>query len=225
MQCQAIAKSTGKQCRRRAVKGKRVCTVHGGLTPGGIASPNYKHGRYSKYLPARLLDRYELAVTDPELLNLSEEIALLDSRISDVLKGVDSGESGKLWREMGKLRAQFLAAQRAQDQAGMQDALIGLLEAVGRGHADFEAWSEVVDLLERRRRLVESEQKRRMAMHLLVKVEDAVGSMEAIADAVRSAVLEHVDDGAVRRRILGAVQSALDRYLAGSVQAAAGGGD
>lgn len=85
MQCQAKCKATGQRCRRRAVKGKRVCTVHGGLTPAGTASIHYRSGRYSKHLPARLTERYQEAQTDQRLLELREEIALIDSRLSDLL--------------------------------------------------------------------------------------------------------------------------------------------
>lgn len=223
MRCKAKAKSTGEQCRKTVVPGMEVCRYHGGLTPRGVASPHYKHGRYSKYVPTRLMERYVESVNDPELLNLSAEIALVDSRVSDVLGRVDSGESGRRWRELGALRGDFLRAQRREDQQGMADALADILNGIRQGQADFEAWSEVVDLLERRRRLVESEQKRRLAMQLVVRVEEAVGAMQQVADVVRGAVLEHVDDGAIRRRVLGDVQSALDRYLGGGVPGQASG--
>jgi hypothetical protein len=32
--CQAKAKSTGQRCRQIAMKGKRVCFIHGGKSPG-----------------------------------------------------------------------------------------------------------------------------------------------------------------------------------------------
>ena len=32
--CHAKAKSTGKRCRQVAMKGKRVCFIHGGKSPG-----------------------------------------------------------------------------------------------------------------------------------------------------------------------------------------------
>jgi nucleotide-binding universal stress UspA family protein len=107
----------------------------------------------------------------------------------------------------------------------MAAALSEILNGIGRGAQDWERWGEIADFLERRRRLVESEQKRRIAMHLVVKVEQAVDAMNQIADAVRDAVLEHVDDGAVRRLVLSDVQSSLDRYLAGSVPRQVDGGD
>lgn len=211
MQCQAKAKSTGEQCRRWAVAGKRVCTVHGGLTPRGIASANFRHGRYSKSLPARLTGRYQEAASDPELLALREDIALLDSRISDVLSRVDSGESGALWKSLGTLRTQFLVAQRSKDEMTMQVALMGLLNAVAQGYDDFMAWADVVDLLERRRRLVESEQKRLVAMQQMVTAEQAMTLIAALASSMREHVLDRVEPD-VARDILSAVQRDLDKF-------------
>jgi len=53
--CNAIAKSTGKQCQAPAIKGKTKCRLHGGKstgakTPEGLAKcqkANWKHGHYS----------------------------------------------------------------------------------------------------------------------------------------------------------------------------------
>jgi len=53
--CNAKAKSTGKQCRAPAVRGKSKCRLHGGRstgakTPEGLRRcqrANWKHGRYS----------------------------------------------------------------------------------------------------------------------------------------------------------------------------------
>src|SRR3990172_10824938 len=93
MQCQAKAKSTGVQCRRHAVSGKRVCTVHGGLTPSGPASANYKHGRYSRYLPARLAERYLEAESDPELLSLRSELALVQATLAGLFGKLDTPDA------------------------------------------------------------------------------------------------------------------------------------
>jgi hypothetical protein len=47
--CQAKAKSTGKRCGNIAVKGKRVCWIHGGRSPGAPKGNKnaFKHGRYT----------------------------------------------------------------------------------------------------------------------------------------------------------------------------------
>ena len=59
--CQAIAKSTGQRCRNPAMKGKRVCYLHGGKSTGPRTRAgklrtkyaNLKHGYYTAEAIAR----------------------------------------------------------------------------------------------------------------------------------------------------------------------------
>src|SRR5258708_37054514 len=66
-QCKAKSKRTHERCAANAMIVREECYHHGGKTPRGIASPNFKHGRYSKSLPARMRERYEEALADPHL--------------------------------------------------------------------------------------------------------------------------------------------------------------
>ena len=54
------------------MKGLAVCRMHGGKTPRGPASVHYKDGRWSRFLPSRMLAAYREAGLDPELLSLRE---------------------------------------------------------------------------------------------------------------------------------------------------------
>ena len=65
MQCHAKSKRSGQQCRRRAVRGRNVCQMHGGVTPRGFALPQTKTGEYSKDVPTRLIADYERTKDDP----------------------------------------------------------------------------------------------------------------------------------------------------------------
>lgn len=198
MQCQAKAKSTGKQCNRSAVNGKRVCTVHGGLTPGGIASPNFKTGRYSKYLPDRLSSRYEQAVNDPQLLELNHEIALIDSRLSDLLVRIDTGETGQLWQDVTKVWQKYRLNQ--DDETAVQlDTLIK------KGNDDYQAWNEIQDTIEQRRRLVESERKR------LVEAQQYVTAVQAMT--LIGNVLAIIKDNVTDRQTLQAISTGINQLV------------
>jgi hypothetical protein len=186
MQCKAKAKSTGVQCTRRAVTGYEVCVVHGGKTPRGIASANTKHGRYSRDLPTRLLDRYEAAQKDPRLLELRDDISLLQARLSEVLSRVDDGESGQLWANLITAKAEYLAAS-GDDQP---HKLWQLLAAIDAGANDYAAWSDVRSLLDQRRRLVESERKRIVELQQTISVERAMLLIGAISGILKARITD-----------------------------------
>jgi Spy/CpxP family protein refolding chaperone len=199
----------GGQCKGKAMPNGR-CRLHGGLTPAGIASPNFQTGRYSKYLPQRMLERYSEAQADPELIALREDVALVDARLGDLLKQVDTGESGALW---AKLDAAFEKYSKFKDRADkILDANAAFNECehlIQAGVSDRYAWAEVSALIEQRRKLVESESKRLKDMQQMVTVEKAMALISALADSVRRNVTD--------RKQLAAIQSDLIRLTAGTV--------
>jgi len=69
--CQAKAKSTGKRCGNIAVKGKRVCYLHGGKSPGaGHGNKNaYKLGNFTAASIASLRFMRKLLRESKELLD------------------------------------------------------------------------------------------------------------------------------------------------------------
>ena len=178
----------------------------------GMASPAYKHGRYSKYLPKRMLPRYLESRDDPDLLNLRWEVGLIDARIADLLGRVDSGEAGTMWGKLDELRLRFEQAQMKGRTRVSADAVQEMMILVGRGASDFAAWDEVVGLVEKRRRLVESERKRMVEMHQMVAVERALVMVDQLARSVREHVLAHCD-GDAARIILSGVQADITRVI------------
>ena len=190
MQCQAKAKSTQVQCRRRAVSGKKVCTVHGGLTPGGIASPHFKHGRYSKYIPERLSERYHESINDPEILALKMDISLVDARLEDLLSRVDTGESGALWKTAQSVFLDFRSANASGDADKMAVALTGLNRILNLGVDDYKAWDEIGGMLEQRRKLVESERKRLIDMEMVITVERQMILLAGVVSIIKDNVTD-----------------------------------
>lgn len=204
-QCTAMSKQTGQRCKRAVTPGRTVCHYHGGATPRGVALPQFKTGRYSKALPDRLAARYEEAASDPNLLALREDIALLDSRLEDVLKRADTGEAGRLWSRLRELKGCVAEAQSRGDVAEREARLAEMLAVIDEGAADWAIWAEVLKLLEARRKLVESERGRLVQMHQILTAEEAMALMAGVVAVVK----EEIHD----LEILGRISSGIDRLL------------
>lgn len=190
--CGAKTRS-GAPCRSRPMPNGR-CRMHGGTAPVSIASPHFQHGRRSKYLPARLLDRYHEAASDPDLLAVRDEIALLDMRLNELLEQVDTGEAGELWMTA---QAAWLAYLRKRDTVQERDAQRLLDQIIERGATAFQSWAEIHQVIEQRRKLSETEQKRLVTMQQMVTVEQAMSFVAALQTSVR----KHVTDTAALRAI------------------------
>lgn len=184
----------------------RRCRLHGGKSLSGIAHPKFKHGRRSKSIPARLMGSYSEALTDPQLLELGDEVALIDARLNDMLTRVEQGDSPDLWHQ---LRATYKDLHKAifveVDQTQMIAALNVMERLINRGIADWAAWQEIQNTIEQRRRLVESERKRLDQMEQLVTVSE----MMVLASALLSSVQIHVTD----RRALAAISADFTRLV------------
>lgn len=91
--CGAKLRNKQARCRNDRPMPNGRCRLHGGATPEGMASPNWKHGGRSKHrwladLPGdqvRLGDRFNAALDDPNLTVLRHAIALNDSMITSYL--------------------------------------------------------------------------------------------------------------------------------------------
>jgi len=175
-------------------------------------------------MPGRLAERYHASLTDSELLAMRDDISLVDTRIAELLGLLDrTRESGQLWKEVNQYRLDFLAAQRTHDDKQIATALNRMLTAIALGAADFQRWAEIVDLLERRRKLVESEQKRLVAMQQMVTAEQAMTLVSALSNSLRTRVAEMVEPDA-GQLLLAAVQRDLISILSSGVGQAANGG-
>jgi hypothetical protein len=205
MQCKAWSRRNQQQCRNHAMKGLAVCRMHGGKTPRGPASANYKDGRHSRFLPSRMFAHYRAAEHDPELMSLRQDLALLDARIIDLLKRVDTGEAGSIWVE---LQAAWARLGRAQARGNVETYKLAY-EDVGRlvtkGCRDTAAWREIGELIDQRRKLVESEQRRLTLAHEVLNRDQAMALLGQVVDILR----RHVPD----RDILNAI--ALDMQALG----------
>ena len=187
--------------------GKTVCYMHGGKSLSGVASPSLKSGRHSKYLPQRLQERYNTSLDDPDILNLTSEIVLLDARLSDLLESGGAGSSIEAWKSLAQSWTAFQIAQEAKDTPRIKTELATIGLTIEAGLSEFASWSEILDILKVREKLVSSERKRLVEMQTMMDSREALMLVHFLADTVK----RHVRDvNAVR-----AISDDLARFVRG----------
>lgn len=165
----------------------------------GAATGNYKNGRYSKLLPKGLAAKYAAALEDPEWLALKDEIALNEARLGEALEKLNEYETPAL---LGKLDTEYGRMCEAIDRgnaAGIEKARASLDDLFAKRAAIAGLWAEIDGLIEQRRRLSDTEQKRQVAMQQMLSSEQALVFMNALLGIIR----EHVTD----RKALAAIST------------------
>lgn len=162
----------------------------------GIASPNYVNGAHcDKYrdMPARIAGQYIEAQNDPDILSARNDIALCDARLADLIRRVDEGGGSAIWESLLKTDAAMKdALQPPTDEAAFKKCLIAMTATIKRGTADYAVWADIMDTIERRRKLSETEHKRLVAMQQMITSESAMFMIGAMSGMVKMSVERHV---------------------------------
>jgi hypothetical protein len=206
-QCTARSKQSGERCKRHASPGRTVCYIHGGKSLRGTDLPQFKHGRYSKYLPDRLAEKYAEALSDKDLVTLEDDIALVEARLKTELQNLrDHGMGMRGWQ---RARGLYLTFQ-AQTNAGRQEQAIRTLGNLGRllsqGTEGTAAWETIENLIEQRRKLIETERKRYADEDRAITIDRLMILMAAVIDIVR----RNVESPEARRAISDEIRRLVD---------------
>jgi hypothetical protein len=195
----------GKKCPSWPMQGRTRCRMHGGATPVGIASPNWKTGRYSKYLPQGLGELAYEASHDPELHNLRDLIAVYTARIQHLLGLVGTGASPERFKA---IREAVHTLHEARTKAQVQLQMGTLLRLVDDLEHDWMVWKDIDVAAGNMKKLMESERKRQIEMHALIPTARATDFAREIVLAVR----DEVTDSAARARIHAKVEQIIGGY-------------
>jgi monoamine oxidase len=175
--------------------GMEVCSMHGGKSLKGVASATFKHGRYSKYMPQGMSERFREALADPALLALDKDVALVETRLTELFCALK--EPGGAWSEVIAWKEKLLAARRSNDAAALGEAFNGLVAAITNGAGERERWAEIGDLIEGRRKVIDSIRKHEVQAQEVLTLGQAMGLFTALAQAVK----QNVHDRESLRRI------------------------
>jgi hypothetical protein len=192
-------------CTKKPENGTGRCKHAGARSGKGLANPAYRHGHFSRYMPPPLLEIAARAMHDGELLNAARDLALLEARLDQLLRRVDTGETGRTWGALQQEWQAFRetlrqASSHPNDPAKQEDVnqrIVALSLLVSRGQGDAQAWMEIEELLEIRRKFIETEGRRREKMQETVDLEEALISYRALVSAVK----DEVKDPKLQRRI------------------------
>lgn len=177
-------------CCARPMKAHNRCKKHGATTPKGVNSPNFKHGRHSKYMPTELLRVYDETTQDPQLLSLRAEIALMDALLAGLLPKLDTGESGKAWDTVKKLVKEVRVAYQKMDDARVMETLHDMEDLANQRILHYETHKEIKDTVDSRRRLVETETKISMQNERAISVEQLMLLMSQVLGVIQSVVTD-----------------------------------
>lgn len=186
--CGAKTRS-GKPCCNRPMPNGR-CRMHGGASLRGEASPAYKHGRHSRYMPERLQQIYNQALEDSELIGVRQEIALIDALLSDNLRNLDPtpGDNAQFWNDALEQIQWARQAYKSENYGGLERSLDELEALADRRRLHFAAEKEIREKVEQRRKLVETEQKIALQGERAITAEELMLFMGGVVDLIKRIV-------------------------------------
>ena len=200
-----------RRCRNHSNidNGNKRCPNHGGDTPRGLASPSWEGKGRSDYLPEALGDRFDEHMKDPDITSVREDLALTNLRIDMQLEKIEEGGSADKWEELQDEMETLEEARRKGDSAQVSASLNRIDELVTEGNEQQEMWEEIFSIIEKRRKLVETENKRLQQSSNTLTVEEA----SMLVDVLTSTVLDILDRYDVPQQAYNELQDATERLL------------
>lgn len=215
MEC-PICGTVRSYCKAYPMKGREKCRVHGGKALRGINHPQYKGVGYSKHLPTRLLEQFVLAVDNPNVLDGTEDIALLQTRLQDLLGRIENENWGiGLWDNLLKSFNKFQKAKIDATNTGstravrkMDQHLKEIEKVINRGSYEAKIWQEILSIQERMRRIRDTEMKRRKEAAEIITADQFRTFLGFIMNAITTRVSDEKERGALLNDIEGLFNTA-----------------
>ncbi len=182
------------------------CHLHGGKSLKGPASGTYRGKGYSRYFPGKKLGKiFARSFEDPELMRLRNDLAIVATRLVELIQSLNSGQSGTLRK---RLRKKYRELRRSRpNSAKFTKAINEIGELIECGSSNDSIWKEIGQQIELRRRLLDSETKRSLVADQVMTAEEVYMIGEAIGTVIR----KHVKDRQTLQKISEEVAGLIDR--------------
>lgn len=219
--CGSKLRNKDRTCRRTDIGPSGRCKLHGGWMQDhrGAGNASFKHGRYSRFLPATIVADYQAALADPELLSLRHEIALTRAQIMEVLRSSKikqfAGKSAvaatkaldRAWTVMQAVLDEGTPEQQHRTRELMQRGFDELKAATLGVKAEMEARQEFRASVLTLERLERSENQRMVELYNMISAERAMALRQAETAAFMEALDAFVPDRQTKAAIRGRVAS------------------
>lgn len=184
------------QCQKSVVPNKRVCGWHGagfakrGDRQGGTVA---KHGRYSEFLKKTdFLRAYQDALDDPDLISHRDEMALVVSRIGQILR--DWSDDPPSMDELGDVITSLGHALASQDIEFMGQEYLRLCEIVNKTKGQWVVWREVRALIDTHRKLSIAEINRLEKLQQFLTIQQILTLQAATLDTIKRVSIVVLND-------------------------------
>jgi hypothetical protein len=137
-----------------------------------------------------MAEKYRADLTDPELLELRSDVALLSARLKTLLEAC---ESLPLLEQAAIALADVETAIKKQDGARLIASMGMLKNLLQRGVADFQRWREIYELIEGMGRTKEREHRRLVAMQQMMSAEQFGAFLVVITEAAKRTIQNKQD--------------------------------
>ena len=196
--CGAKARS-GKPCRNDKLYPNGRCRMHNGqasINSTGENNPAYRDGqhtqsamRYEKQMPDRLKEMYrEYGENEGDLNNLDPNIVILDTRMSELIGRLERGDYANNYYRLKTVYNDMMKAEALSDEIEFQTKLYELGELIETGLDDYQLWKEIVDLNDRRSKMVERKINILTKASMAVSLEDYVQTLRMIEIAYNETI-------------------------------------
>jgi len=173
------------------------CRIHGGGVKRGVGNANLKTGRYSLDLPTQVATRYESALSDPNLLSVRDDIALLQAAISDVMQELKVAEARPDFDAILEIVEEIAGNWQSWEWTKMSAQMDKLRGLIVNKQSQRTAMREVRDLIKEKADLISRENRMLLDREQMITVEQFLMAMRAMGAAVR----RQVDDPRILRSI------------------------
>lgn len=210
--CIAKSKRSQKRCKNPAVYGWRVCRMHG----AGAGRPP-SSGLYSRHLKKLkgIAKEYEEARKDGKLKELTDDLALTHAFIVQTLEKISNSELESR-RDFHALRDSFLELKEAilsDDKPKIAGLLASFSSAFEKTEEDFKARHELFELMDFKRKLLETENKRLQFLDSFMDKRQAMALIALLGTTLVNLIDAHIEDERKRAEAKKQVINTLRRHF------------